>query len=124
MSQQLVIPHDALVLQPTTTNLNNNHNNTVGEVAINTNRVALLTPLQCVSFGVAKTHTADVSPIQEVNISNSPSNQTSRIPLTATIDLSTCSEDEESYPELSGTRNQANTNQVNDFGENAKDCIT
>ncbi|CAH8567133.1 unnamed protein product [Schistosoma bovis] len=124
MSQQLVIPHDVLVLQPTTTNLNNNHNNTVGEVAINTNRVALLTPLQCVSFGVAKTHTADESPIQEVNISNSPSNQTSRIPLTATIDLSTCSEDEESYPELSGTRNQANTNQVNDFGENAKDCIT
>ncbi|CAH8571270.1 unnamed protein product [Schistosoma bovis] len=124
MSQHLVIPHDALVLQPTTTNLNNNHNNTVGEVAINTNRVALLTPLQCVSFGVAKTHPADESPIQEVNISNSPSNQTSRIPLTATIDLSTCSEDEESYPELSGTRNQANTNQVNDFGENAKDCIT
>ncbi|CAH8545275.1 unnamed protein product [Schistosoma mattheei] len=122
MSQQLVIPHDAGVLQPTTTTINNN--NTVGEVAINPNRVALLTPLQCVSFGVAKTHTADVSPIQEVNISNSPSNQTSRIPLTATIDLSTWSEDEESCSELSGTRNQANTNDVNDFGENAKDCIT
>ncbi|CAH8555276.1 unnamed protein product [Schistosoma intercalatum] len=119
MSQQLAIPHDALVLQPTTTT---NNNNTVSEVAIN--RVALLTPLQCVSFGVTKTHTADVSPIQEVNISNSPSNQTSHIPLTATIDLSTWSEDEESYPELSGTRNQANTNDVNDFGENAKDCIT
>ncbi|CAH8577240.1 unnamed protein product [Schistosoma haematobium] len=124
MSQQLVIPHDAGVLQPTTTTINNNNNNTVGEVTINPNRVALLTPLQCVSFGVAKTHTTDVSPIQEVNISNSPSNQTSRIPLTATIDLSTWSEDEESCSELSGTRNQANTNDVNDFDENAKDCIT
>ncbi|CAH8568650.1 unnamed protein product [Schistosoma margrebowiei] len=121
MSQQLAIPHDAGVLQPNTTTITNS-NNTVGEVTIN--RVALLTPLQCVSFGVAKTHTADVSPIQEVNISNSPSNQPSRIPLTATIDLSTSSEDEESCSELSGTRNQANTNDVNDFGENAKDCIT
>ncbi|CAI2729897.1 unnamed protein product [Schistosoma spindalis] len=117
MSQQLTIAHDAEVLQPT-----NNNNNTVGEVAIN--RVALLTPLQFVSFGVAKTHTADVSPVREVNISNSPSNQPSRIPLTATIDLSTSSEDEEICPELSGTRYQTNTNHANDLGEKSKDCIT
>ncbi|CAH8577189.1 unnamed protein product [Schistosoma haematobium] len=82
MSQQLVIPHDAGVLQPTTTTINNNNNNnTVGEVTINPNRVALLTPLQCVSFGVAKTHTTDVSPIQEVNAKDCITSECERTPL-------------------------------------------
>ncbi|XP_018651713.1 hypothetical protein Smp_149750 [Schistosoma mansoni] len=117
MSQQLAIPHDVAVLQPTTTT-----NNMVGEVAIN--RVALLTPVSCISFGVVRAHTASVSPVREVNMSKPSSDQPSRNPVTATIDLSVSSEDEESCLELSGTRDQANTNHVNGVGETSEDCIT
>ncbi|CAH8579742.1 unnamed protein product [Schistosoma rodhaini] len=118
MSQQLAIPHDVAVLQPTTTN----NNNMVGEVAIN--RVALLTPLSCISFGVARAHTASESPVREVNMSKPPSDQPSRNPVTATIDLSVSSDDEESCQELSGTRDQVNTNHVNDLGETSEDSVT
>ncbi|CAH8513721.1 unnamed protein product [Schistosoma turkestanicum] len=112
--QHFAISQDSGVPQSTT-------NNMVSEMTFN--RVAILTPVSCVTFGVANTPTTAVSLPPEVNVSRSSSDQPIGVPLTTTIDLSVSSEDEESHPELSETRDQVNTNHVEDSGQKSKDSI-